>query len=77
MPRSRAIDHCRESHAFAQVSVQGSFPPLRCTNPSRAHAAVCARARARVSALERHTKVKMRRGSLRGDRLPGLTISSF
>ena len=30
---SRAIDHCRESHAFAQVSIQGSFPPLRCTNP--------------------------------------------
>lgn len=38
MLRSRAIDHCRESHAFAQVSVQGSFPPLRCTNPPRAHA---------------------------------------
>lgn len=36
--RSRAIDHCRESHAFAQVNVQGSFPPLRCTNPPRAHA---------------------------------------
>ena len=31
--RSSAIDHCRESHAFAQVSIQGSFPPLRCTNP--------------------------------------------
>lgn len=57
MPRSRAIDHCRESHAFAQVSVQGSFPPLRCTNPPRAHASrgcVCVRARVCISVGTTH-----------------------
>lgn len=57
MPRSRAIDHCRESHAFAQVSVQGSFPPLRCTNPPRAHASrgcVCVCARVCISVGTTH-----------------------
>ena len=56
--RSRAIDHCRESHAFAQVSIQGSFPPLRCTNPPVCVHTRIAVARACTLVGEPHAKLK-------------------